>query len=161
MRWTPIVMVAVLSTAAWAEDAEKPKEEAPKAEAPKAEAKKDEAKPAEAPAATAEGGDFSVLDAKVGTGIDNLMPVGESSSFKTDVGKVWFWTKVSGTEGQEITHAWYKGEEKMSEVKLPMKFGTMRTWSYKSIPTDGAGDWRVDVVSPSGTVLKSVAFKVE
>ncbi len=68
---------------------------------------------------------------------------------------------MTGAEGTEITHAWYQGDEKMSEVKLAVKYPSTRTWSYKTIPEDGKGDWRVDVISADGTVLKSLAFKVE
>jgi hypothetical protein len=49
----------------------------------------------------------------------------------------------------------------MGEVKLAVKFKSMRTWSAKTIPADGTGSWRVDVLGPDGTVLKSLAFKVE
>jgi len=122
----------------------------PKAEAapPKAEAK--------APSA------YEVVEAKLGTGVKDREPEGVAESFKADAGKVYCWTKVKAPEGGgEISHVWYKGDEKQSEVKLALKFASVRTWSYKTLPADGKGDWHVDVVAPDGTVLKSVAFKVE
>jgi hypothetical protein len=88
-------------------------------------------------------------------------PQGVAESFKSDVGKVYCWTKVTGAEGTEITHAWFKGEGKMGEVKLAVKYPSTRTWSAKTIPADGKGDWRVDVVAADGTVLKSLSFKVD
>lgn len=113
------------------------------------------------PAAEPKAAGAAVADAKLGTGVVDREPEGVAESFKSDVGKVYCWTRVTGAEGSEITHVWYKGEEKMGEVKLSVKYPSMRTWSAKTIPADGKGDWRVDVVAADGTVLKSLQFKVE
>lgn len=122
---------------------------------------KEAARPAEAAPAKAEATAAAVADAKLGTGVVDREPQGVAESFTSDVGKVYCWTKVTGAEGTEITHAWFKGEEKMGEVKLAVKYPSTRTWSAKTIPADGKGDWRVDVVAADGTVLKSLSFKVD
>ncbi len=122
---------------------------------------KEPARPAAAEPAKAEATAAAVADAKLGTGVVDREPQGVAESFKSDVGKVYCWTKVTGAEGTEITHAWFKGEEKMGEVKLAVKYPSTRTWSAKTIPADGKGDWRVDVVAADGTVLKSLSFKVD
>jgi hypothetical protein len=122
---------------------------------------KDPARPAAAEPAKAEATAAAVADAKLGTGVVDREPQGIAESFTSDVGKVYCWTKVTGAEGTEITHAWFKGDEKMGEVKLAVKYPSTRTWSAKTIPADGKGDWRVDVVAADGTVLKSLSFKVE
>jgi hypothetical protein len=103
---------------------------------------------------------ISVVGLKVGTGIQEKEIQGEADSFKPDVGKVWCWSKTSGGEGSDLTYAWYKGDQKVSEVKVNIKFASMRSWSYKTITPDMKGDWRVDLVGADGTVLKSVSFKV-
>lgn len=135
---------------------------APAAEAqPKTEAapSKAEAQPkveAQAPSA------YEVVDAKLGTGVTDREPEGVAESFKVDAGRIYCWTKVKAPEGGGVvTHAWYKGDEKQSEVKLNLKFASVRTWSYKTLTAESAGDWHVDVLAPDGTVLKTVAFKVE
>jgi hypothetical protein len=124
---------------------------------------KEAAKPAAAEPAKDEpkAAGAAVADAKLGTGVVDREPQGVAESFKSDVGKVYCWTKVTGAEGTEITHAWFKGEGKMGEVKLAVKYPSTRTWSAKTIPADGKGDWRVDVVAADGTVLKSLSFKVD
>lgn len=122
---------------------------------------KEAARPAEAAPAKAEATAAAVADAKLGTGVVDREPQGVAESFTSDVGKVYCWTKVTGAEGTEITHAWFKGEEKMGEVKLAVKYPSTRTWSAKTIPADGKGDWRVDVIAADGTVLKSLSFKVD
>ena len=124
------------------------------AEAPGAEAK--------APAAArSETEGPAVAGAKLGTGVKDREPEGVADSFSADVGKVYCWTKVTGAAGSEVTHAWYKGEQKMAEVKLAIPYPSTRTWSYKTIPPDGKGDWHVDVVAADGKVLASLPFKIE
>jgi hypothetical protein len=46
-------------------------------------------------------------------------------------------------------------------VTLAIKYPSARTWSYKTVPADGAGSRRVDVVAADGTVLASLPFEVE
>lgn len=153
-----LLAIPALALAQAAQPAAPAKEAAPAAAPMKAEPAREAPQP---PAAEPTAGGAAVADAKLGTGVVDREPEGVAESFKTDVGKVYCWTKVTGAEGTEITHAWYKGDEKMSEVKLAVKFSSTRTWSYKTIPADGSGDWRVDVVAADGTVLKSLSFKVE
>ena len=45
-------------------------------------------------------------------------------------------------------------------MKLKVGGSPWRTYSSKTIPADGSGDWRCDVVQ-DGKVLTSVKFKVE
>jgi len=68
-------------------------------------------------------------------------------------------TAPAGTESS-IKHLWYKGDEKVGEFSLPVKGETWRTYSKKSIPKGWAGDWRVEVVDESGTLLKTVKFRM-
>ncbi len=155
-----VALFCLLPFAAVGEEAVKPPSPAQKPAAATPEAKSEEKAPAE-PEEEASS-DYEVVDAKLGTGITDRELEGVAASFKADVGKVYCWTKVTGPEdGGEITHAWYKGDEKMSEVKLALKFKSVRTWSYKTIPADGQGEWHVDVLAPDGTVLKSIVFKIE
>ncbi len=109
-------------------------------------------------AAAAQG--ISVVGLKVGTGIQDKEIQGEADTFKTDVGKVWCWAKTSGGQGSDLTYVWYNGENKVSEVKVNLKFASMRSWSYKTITPNSKGDWRVDLVGADGAVLKSVSFKI-
>jgi hypothetical protein len=113
-----------------------------------------------AAAAPAPKGDITIVEAKLGTGVQDRQVQGEAEEFKAGVGKVYCLTRIKGAEGKELSHVWYQGDKKVSEVKLAIKSALMRTWSYKSIGEDGKGDWRVDVVGPDGAVLKSLPFKI-
>jgi hypothetical protein len=112
-------------------------------------------------AAPAEPSSVKVVDAKLGTGVENRDIVGEAERFSSDVGRVYFWNRLEGSEGSQVSHVWYKGDTKWSEVPLTLKFASMRTWSYKTIPANETGTWRVDVVAPDGSVLKSTSFQIE
>jgi hypothetical protein len=121
------------------------------------------AAPAEtAPAAKAPAAkDIAVAEAKVGTGVEGLELQGEAASFPASVEKVYCWTRITGGAGQEVIHAWYKDGAKVAEVKLGLRFASVRTYSYKNLGAEPKGAWKVDVLGPDGTVLKTVEFKVE
>jgi len=96
------------------------------------------------------------------TGVEDRMPVGEADGFPADVEKVYLWTRVTGVSDGEIVlhHVWLRGGEEMADVELAIKGSPWRTWSYKTIPPEWAGDWEVKVVAPNGNVIKSIPFTV-
>jgi hypothetical protein len=102
------------------------------------------------------------IETVVCTGIEERMPVGEADSFPADVEKVYLWTRVTGvTEGEiVIHHVWLREGEEMADVELPVKGSPWRVWSYKTIPSEWAGNWEVKVVGPDGDVMKSIPFTV-
>jgi len=121
------------------------------------------AAPAAAPApaaARATASAIVVADAKIGTGVESLQIVGDAASFPSTVGKVFCWTKVTGGADQSITHAWYRDGQKMSEVALPLRFNSVRTYSYKTITPDMKGAWKVEILGPDGASLKTVEFQI-
>jgi hypothetical protein len=96
------------------------------------------------------------------TGIEERMPVGEAEEFPDDVGKVYLWTRITGVAEGEIIihHVWlHEGQEK-ADVSLPVKGSPWRTYSYKTIPPEWAGQWEVKVVGSDGNVIKTVPFTV-
>lgn len=95
------------------------------------------------------------------TGVEDRQPAGEATSFGDDVGSVTCFTKITGVADESsVTHVWYYGDEEMGRVELPVRSEMWRTWSTKTILPDATGDWRVDVLSASGDVLKSATFTV-
>jgi len=105
-------------------------------------------------------GDVNVETA-VCTGVEDREPVGEADVFPSDVGKVYFWTKVDGIQDTTmIKHVWYYKGDEIATVQLPVRGISWRTYSYKTIPPEWSGDWVVKVVDADGDVLKAVPFKV-
>lgn len=103
---------------------------------------------------------ITVADAKIGTSVEALEVVGEAATFPAAVGKLFCWTKVTGGAGQAVTHTWYLNGAQTSAVSLPLRFDSVRTYSYKTINPDMKGAWKVEVAGPDGAVLKTVEFQV-
>jgi hypothetical protein len=96
----------------------------------------------------------------IGKSIDKNMPVDTASAFPADVGAIVAWTRVSGADaGTKITHVWIHGAD-TSKVELNVGGSPWRTFSRKTIGSDGTGDWTVEVMDASGKVLASKSFKI-
>jgi hypothetical protein len=95
------------------------------------------------------------------TKIKNHDPEGESEVFPADVGRVYLWMTVSGAEKPaKIKHVWYYGVKKMREISLDIEYKRTRTWSYKNILPQWAGDWHVEVLDENDKVLERLSFRV-
>lgn len=96
------------------------------------------------------------------TGIMDREPVGAAESFPAEVDKVYLWTKVTGAAEGETTihHVWLREGQEMADVELPVRGTPWRTYSYKTIPPEWAGNWEVKVTGADGNVIKSVTFTV-
>lgn len=104
---------------------------------------------------------YRLGDAFVSSGIADKEPVGISEHFFSDVEKIYCFSEFFDAEkSTEIRHRWiYKGEV-VSDVPLEIKGPRWRTWSMKSIPPGSAGEWKVEIVSSGGKVLKEVLFNI-
>lgn len=105
---------------------------------------------------------LSVSDCAFCKSVVNREPVDKAEVFPPEVGKVYFWTVITGAkEPAEVKHIWYYNNKKMLKVSLTIKNLRHRTWSSKTIIPEWLGDWKVDVVDASGNILKSAFFKIE
>lgn len=78
------------------------------------------------------------------------------------VGKLWRYTKITGSAGEEtIKHRWLHSENLMAEVELPVKSPSWRTYISKGILQEWTGEWKVEVVDSQGKVLKTLNFSVK
>ena len=86
--------------------------------------------------------------------VEDREPVGVSTEFPPDIGRICLWTRIYGAEQPtKIKHVWYYGVKKMREILLSIQYQRTRTWSYKNILPQWAGDWHVEVVDEKGKVL--------
>jgi hypothetical protein len=93
--------------------------------------------------------------------VENREPVKPGETFPANVGAVWFWTLVTGAEKPtKIRHVWYYGSVEESIVTLDIDHDRMRTWSYKSIPPEYDGVWRVRVIDALNRELGSYSFRI-
>ena len=93
------------------------------------------------------------------TGIEDMLPVGESTQFFDSVESIYCYTRINGAaDTLEVTHVWFYGDEEKARVPLTIKSASWRTWSSKKMLDGWAGVWRVDILGPDGAVLLSREF---
>ncbi len=89
-----------------------------------------------------------------GTGVESRELVGEAAEFPAAIGRLYYWTEIANSgDSTSISHVWYFGGLKVSQVELPVRPLRNRTWSYKTILSGSAGVWRVEVMTPGGQVI--------
>jgi hypothetical protein len=99
-------------------------------------------------------------DVAVGTSVADRALVGSAESFPASAGKLACFARIQNAEGSEVEFVWYKGDTEQARVKQMVKTNPYRTWTTKTLPEDGKGDWRCDVVQ-DGKVIQTAKFKVE
>ncbi|MEW6374986.1 MAG: DUF2914 domain-containing protein [Thermodesulfobacteriota bacterium] len=105
---------------------------------------------------------FTIARVVVGTGVDNLEPVGIAEAFPSTTEKVYCFLEATGiTEDTEISFVWFHGDKEMLKFDLPLKIGPRwRTYAFKNLK-GLKGDWKVEIRGADGKVLKDIIFKVE
>ncbi len=104
-------------------------------------------------------GSLSIEALKFGTGVEKSEVTGEATSFPASTEKVYCWLKVLGGNEKTVTVKWYYNNIFMSDVALEIKSNSMRTYAVKTI-AGNKGEWRVEVIGPSGAVLQAAAFTI-
>ena len=100
------------------------------------------------------------VEAVLARNVVDRAPQDTGTAFPADVGAVVLWTRVSGADGQTLTHVWLHGDTEVGSVPLTVGGSPWRTWSRKTIPADATGAWHVEVRDAAGTVLKRIDFTV-
>ena len=106
---------------------------------------------------------IKVVKAVAGGGVQNKNPIDIGNSFQWSKGRVYIWSMINcKNPPASIKHIYYFNEKKVSEVLLDIKSQRWRTWSYKTIPNKRyIGQWRVDITSEKGKVLKTIRFEIK
>jgi hypothetical protein len=105
----------------------------------------------------------SVLKASVCAAIEDRLPAGVNTAFPADIQRVYVWSQIKAQKfPTKIRHIYYFNGRKISDVALNVRSSFWRTWSYKSIANEHyRGQWRVDIASADGKVLRRLYFKIE
>jgi cytoskeletal protein RodZ len=106
---------------------------------------------------------LKVLKATVCRAVENLMPVGVDRFFPISAGKIYVWTQIEAKQiPSKIHHVYYFGGEKISDVSLDVRSTRWRTWSFKTIANRRyRGEWRVDITTSDGSILRQLYFEVK
>ncbi|MEY3444759.1 MAG: hypothetical protein RLZZ519_3040 [Bacteroidota bacterium] len=107
--------------------------------------------------------EISVSEAVTCHAVENHEAVDESSFFLAENGRVWLYSQVELPENSVglIQHIWKLNGEEQHRVELLVKGPTYRTASYKTMNTDLAGKWTVEIATENGEILEAVEFQVQ
>ena len=106
--------------------------------------------------------EMSLGRAVVGTGVENMEPVGAAETFPATTEKVFCFVEASNIpKDMELSFVWFQGDKEVRKINVPLKAGPKwRTWANKNLGGQ-KGDWKVQIKDAEGKVLKEVKFKVE
>ena len=94
------------------------------------------------------------------TAIVNKEPTDFVVTIPKDQGKIYFFTELSGLQGETITHIWEYNNLVMAEVNIEVKSPHYRAYSVKNISPAWVGNWKVTVSDSSGNILNQSNFEV-
>jgi hypothetical protein len=100
------------------------------------------------------------VEGAIAVDVMDLEPVEPGTTFGSDVGTLWCWTKVTGAEGMTVEHVWSFGEYEWV-VALDVGGSPWRTYSSKKIVPEWTGEWKVTVRTMDGQVLEEMTFTVQ
>lgn len=107
-------------------------------------------------------GEITLTQSAVCRGIEDHAPVGEASTFTSEVGKVWVYTqfKMDKEVSSTIKHVYYRNGQQISEVSLKVKGPSFRTNSCKTITPKMTGNWKVEIQSGDGQIFETLTFTI-
>ena len=111
---------------------------------------------------TMETAKFTIERLVIGTGVENLEPVGVAGSFPLSTEKLYCFVEVRNIAADtQIIAVWFHEEKKVLETPLSLKAGSRwRTYAYKNLH-GMAGTWSVKINDAKGNPVNEVVFKVE
>ena len=105
--------------------------------------------------------ELTVAEAAIAPEVVDRTPVGADTTFASDVGRLYCWTRITGAEGETtVHHVWFHGDEERADLELSVGASSWRTWSNKTIMPEWTGDWRVEVRDADGNVLETIRFTI-
>ena len=99
------------------------------------------------------------VETALGTAVVDRMIDGEADEFSSDVGTLYFWSRVTDGADMTIQHVWIYGDYE-EVVELAIGGSPWRTWSSRNILPEWAGEWRIEVRDEQGTVLDTQRFTI-
>lgn len=100
----------------------------------------------------------TIQKAVLSSNVKSLNPVDNLTAFKVG-SRVYCWVKITnGKPGENILIDWYMNDKFQHQSTLKVKYSSMRTYTYKTVRA--AGNWRANIRTKSGKLLKSMDFTV-
>ena len=107
--------------------------------------------------------DLSVIETTVCSSIKDRIPEGIGNTFEWSTDRIYIWNRIKcESPPSSFRHIYYFKGEKVNDVLLQVRASHWRTWSYKTLSdTRYIGQWRVDITTVDGKILKSVNFEIK
>lgn len=103
----------------------------------------------------------TVIEARICESVSDREPVAPGDIFTSDIQSLFCFSRIQSQENTEIKHIWYHDGEAVAEVPLAVGASlAWRTFSSKTITPSDKGNWKVDIVTASGTPVKTIQFIV-
>lgn len=90
-------------------------------------------------------------------------PTDDLSAVALNTEKMFFFTELRNMEGTTVTHRWSLNGAVMAEVSFNVRASRWRVYSSKTLLPEWRGDWVVDVLDDTGTVIetKTVSYSAQ
>jgi hypothetical protein len=77
-------------------------------------------------------------------------------------GTIYFYTRIVSPRATQVQHRWYQGDRLRQSVMLDIQANPSgyRTFSRTTVGPDRAGEWRVELRTPDGRMLREERFTV-
>jgi hypothetical protein len=104
----------------------------------------------------------SVLEYALTSGIEYRQPVDNlGNKIPNTIKRLYLWTKIKAySPPTYIYHVWYYKGEEVARIRLYIKYPIFRTWSFKTIPPQWTGSWKVVVEDVYGNPVLEKEFIV-
>lgn len=104
---------------------------------------------------------LEIVDAVITTAVIDREPVDKVEVFPIQNGTLYCFTRVTGALAETaVYHLWYRDNQLLSRVQLPVNSPDWRTWSAKSFLPEWQGEWRVEIQDMNGNLLQTVKFQL-
>lgn len=93
------------------------------------------------------------------TAVEERVPTGVDTLFAPPVNKVICHVEIkNGAHLGEVFMVWYLDDAEKARVQLRIGGDRWRTYSSKTIPPEWDGNWKVEVQTPEGAVIRTEKF---
>ena len=106
---------------------------------------------------------LTVIEATACSSIKNRIPQGAGNTFEWSTDRIYIWNRIKcDSPPSSFRHIYYFKGEQVNDVLLKVRSSHWRTWSYKTLSNMRyIGQWRVDITTVDGKILKSINFKIK
>jgi hypothetical protein len=97
----------------------------------------------------------SISRAQFTSAVLDREPTDDLTAIDPAAEKIFFFTELRNMDGSSVTHRWTLNGAVMAEVSFKVRASRWRVYSSKTLLPEWRGEWVVDVLDESGTILET------